>query len=178
MLLVGDLPLVLHLVLKTGPEVHGNGADLHLHLDLPLLPGEEHRDADDQVQAAVTVGLGVLDIILFLHQGDIILAGERIGQGIDVIHIGADHPDAGQVMDLRFQILHGEGDALADHFLNDAGTAFQPGLDGGDRVALIADLELRLQHLKLGLHLLDGAGIHHPQLLIVHRRFQQLLGKF
>ena len=49
-LLIGDLLLVLHLMLQACPEVHGDGADLHLHLHELFVIGEEYGHFHDQVK--------------------------------------------------------------------------------------------------------------------------------
>ena len=62
-----NILFVLQLMIDAGSEVHGDGPDLHLYPHVFLLIGEEDRDLDDQVQAAIAVVLGMLNVILLLN---------------------------------------------------------------------------------------------------------------
>ena len=58
--------LIPHLVLQTGPEVHGDGSQLDLYLHMAGLLLEEEGNGEDEMQTSVAVGLGVLDVVLHL----------------------------------------------------------------------------------------------------------------
>ena len=89
-LLLRHALFVLHLVFQAGPEIHGDGANLHLHGQLALLVGKEHRNAHNQVQAAIAVGLGALDVVLAGDQLHVVLAQKRLRKLVDIVHIGTD----------------------------------------------------------------------------------------
>ena len=97
----GDLAvvLVIDLVLEAGPEVHGDGAELHLDRHVLRPAGEEHRDLDDRVEALVAVGLGLGDVVLDLDHGDVGLIAEHAEDRVDVGHEAAGDPDPGDVLD-------------------------------------------------------------------------------
>ena len=60
------LELVIYLVLKACPPVHGDGAELHLDAHHALLIVQEDGRFHDEMQAAVAVGLRVCDVVLAL----------------------------------------------------------------------------------------------------------------
>ena len=150
-------------VLGAGPQIHGQGAQLHLHLHGLLLVVQENRHRDNQVQTPVAIGLGILEIVLALNQGDIVLAQEALGQHVDIRLKGAHHPHAGNVVDVGLDILNGQRDAPADELIHNALRGFQPGLDGLNGVALKGEGQILAENPELGLHLHQGAGIegHH-----------------
>ena len=166
--------LIFELVLQAGPKVHGNGADLYLHHHPLGLVGKKHRDPHNQVETAVAVGLWMGDIVLLGNQFNVVLLDQGLGQHIDIVHIGADHPDPGHVMDMRLYILQGKGNVQPVQLIPDAGGGFEPGADEFDRVALVPHIELGVQHVKFGPDLLHGTGIHHPQFLIGDHRVHHL----
>ena len=53
-------------MLKTGPPIHRDRAELHLDLHEPLLVVQEDGRFDDEMEAAVAVGLRVCDVVLAL----------------------------------------------------------------------------------------------------------------
>ena len=75
--------LVLQVVLEARPEVHGDGAQLNLDRHHLLGIEEIHGNADDHVQAAVPVGLGVGDIVLDRDDFQIVLTLQQVEQ---VVH--------------------------------------------------------------------------------------------
>ena len=64
---------VFYFMLNTCPEIHGNGTELYLHLHPFLFVCKKYRNLQNQMKASIAVWLGILDIILFFDQADIIL---------------------------------------------------------------------------------------------------------
>ena len=73
-----NILLIAYLMLKASPPVHGDGPELHLHLHHLLPVVEEYRYLYYKMEAPVTVGLRILDIVLLLHQLDVILLKESL----------------------------------------------------------------------------------------------------
>lgn len=92
------------LMVQAGPKVHGNGTYLYLHTDWLLAVREEHRYLDNHVVAPVSVGLGILYIILHRNHLYIILPYQHIRNFIDIIQEGTDNPDSGHIIQI---FLHG-----------------------------------------------------------------------
>ena len=65
--------LVAQLVFQTGPEIHGNGADLHLYRQQFLARAQENRNFNDYMQASIAVGFGFFDIITHADDPEIIM---------------------------------------------------------------------------------------------------------
>ena len=133
---------IAQLVIQTCPEVHGNRTDLDLDLHRLFTVGEEDRNLQDQVQAAITVFLWILNIIFGLDQSHIILLGQHLCHFINVINKRTDHSDACNIM----QILN---DAFQRNIITPGVKLFQntfrrfdPGFDEGDRIPLITDGKL------------------------------------
>ena len=80
-----DILFVFDLMLQTGPEIHGNGAELHFYFHMTFAFGKENRNADDEMQAAVADYLGITDVIIGLQQRNIILFNEAGSHRIDII---------------------------------------------------------------------------------------------
>ena len=99
---------VTELMLQTGPEVHGNGADLDLRPHRSLSLGEEYRDLHDHMIAAVAVVFGIPDIIFNTQDCNIVLIGQQFCHDIDIIDKRTDHPYAGHIIELFFDILFGK----------------------------------------------------------------------
>ena len=110
-------------MLQTCPEIHCDRADLHLHFHVTGLVREKDRHTDDHVVTTVTVGLGVLDIILKIQDRDVILLCQRMRQPIDIVHIGADHTDACHIMQMLIDIIHGKRHVQPCQLFHNAGTA-------------------------------------------------------
>ena len=146
-------------MLFRSPEFHGDGAQLHLHLHEPLFVLQEDGDLHDEVEAAVAVGLGILDIILAPDQPDVVLLQETVRQHIDVVYEGTDHPDAGDVEDILRDGFQREGQVLPHHLVQDAGWGLQAVLDGIDGVAVMVQGEALVQDAELRLDLHDGAAV-------------------
>ena len=93
-----DIRLIAQLVFQAGPEVHGDRAQLQFDAHGLGRFGQEDRHFEDEVQAAVTVGLGVFNVILFLDQRQVILPHEHIRHRVDILDKRADHADAADVV--------------------------------------------------------------------------------
>jgi hypothetical protein len=150
-------------VLDRGPEVHRDGAQLHLDLDLLDPVGQEHRDPDDQVQAPVAVGLRARDVVLGAQQLDVVLGREHAG---DLVHVGderADHADAGDVVeDVRGGDPVVAEPASADLFL-DRLRPLHPARDVLDRVVAVDEVELLAEDPQFRHQLFDGELVHQQE---------------
>ena len=94
---VSDVFFVFELVVQTCPEIHSDGPDLDFHTEIFLFLGEEDRDLDDQMVTAVAVRLWIFDVIFYLDNSDIVLLGDQIRNGVDIIDKSAHNPDAGYI---------------------------------------------------------------------------------
>ena len=167
--LLGNLlgGLVADAVLQRGPEVHGDGANLNLHRREQLAVGHVHRHVHHDVQTAVAVGLGILDVILFQNQRDVVLRQQQIGDAVDVVHVAADHAHARDVVQVLLRAGHGDGRADGAQLLDDAGHGFDAALDVVDRIVPVPIGEFVVQRLQTGVDLPNGRGIHAAHLRIV-----------
>ena len=85
-LILGQVFLVAELVFQTCPEVHGDSAELHFGFHETLFVFEEDRHLNDEVEASVAVGLGVLYVVLFLDEEDVVLLQKAVCKAVDVLH--------------------------------------------------------------------------------------------
>ena len=164
-------------MLQGSPEVHGDGADLDFHRHRNAAFLQEHRDLDDEVEAPVAVGLGLLDVVPRAQQLHVILAGQQIRHGVHVLHIGADDADAGNVRQILHRALHADGRALPTQLFGDGLDGLHPALDVVDGIAPVPGLELVVEDFQLGLNFLHRGGIpaldgkelvHHPSKFCGH----------
>ena len=58
--------------------------------------------------AAVTVWLGIFDIVFYLNDGDVILLGDKVCNGVDIINKSTDNTDTGYVIELVLDIFGSE----------------------------------------------------------------------
>ena len=103
-----DSFFVPKLMFQSCPEIHGICADLDFctHGDFSL--GEKDGNLHNHVVTAVTVGLWVFDIVFDLNDGDIILAGEKVGDGVDIVDKGTDYTDSGHIIQVCSDIFISE----------------------------------------------------------------------
>ena len=96
--------LVLQRMLKRCPKVHCYRAqlDFNRHILFPIK--EINRHLHDDMKAAVSVWLGVRDVVLHLHDLQIVLQGKNLQQGAHIVDIGNDYTHARNVQDV---FLHG-----------------------------------------------------------------------
>ena len=85
-LILGQVFLVAELVLQTCPEVHGDSAELYLGFYKALLVFKEYRHLNDKVKTSVAVGLGVLYVVLFLDEEDVVLLQKAVCQSVDILY--------------------------------------------------------------------------------------------
>ena len=130
--------------------------------------GQEHGHLHNEMEGAVAVFLGMLDVVLFRDEGDIILTEEGVGDEVDIVDVGANDTDPRHIVDVLLNGFQGEGQALSLQLVHDAFGALQTGGNGGDGIAVVFQLELGVQHFKFGLDLLEGAGVEHLQFFILH----------
>ena len=72
-------------MLQARPEIHGDGSDLNLHPH-PLLPvGKEDGNLHDHVIAPVSILLRMADIVLDGDDMHVVLTGQHVGYGVDII---------------------------------------------------------------------------------------------
>lgn len=100
-----DILLITKLMLQCGPEIHAVGTDLDLGSHRCFSFGEKYGDFYDHVIAAVAVGLWIFDVIFYLDNSDIVLFGDQIRNGVDIIDKSAHNPDAGYIIQLILDIL-------------------------------------------------------------------------
>ena len=115
---------------QAGPEIHSDGADLHFHPHRLLLTGEEYRNLNDHMIAAVSVGLRIPDIILHPDQRDVILLNQHFRHLIDVIDERTDDPDAGHIVQILFDRSQTDLILLLQQFLIDAHRFLAAGNNG------------------------------------------------
>lgn len=58
--------------------------------------------------AAVTVWFGIFDIVFYFDDGDVVLFGNEIRNGVDIINKSTDNTDTGYVIELVLDILGSE----------------------------------------------------------------------
>ena len=125
--------------------------------------------------------MGWGDVVLPLHQLHVALAEEHLLHPVDIVDVAADHPDAGDVVDVLPGGVHGDGQALPAELFDDALVGFQAALHMVDGVVGVADAELLAEDGQAGLDLPDGgavevlelqeilvAGEEHPGLVLQH----------
>ena len=66
---------------------------------------KEDRNGHDQVQTAISIWLGVLNIVLFFDQRDVVLFKQGIRQHIHILCEGANDPNARYVKQMILDIL-------------------------------------------------------------------------
>ena len=128
------------------------------------------------MKASVAVGLGLGNVILLFNQLDVVLTDERLGDAVNVVHIGAYHADAGDVIEMRLNALAADLPSLALQFFDDAEPAFQARLNRADGIALVFQLEFGVQYLQLRAYLAYCGGIVEHQLLEVEHGVKYLIG--
>ena len=160
-------------MVERGPEVHGDGADLDFAAHGAHLIGEIDRDFHDHVIAAVAVFLGLLDVVLDGDDPHVRLVGEHAGDLVDVVDVGAQHADAGDVGEVLRHVL--DRDLIAELFqlARDGGRLFEPALDELDGVAAVAHRHVLGEHLQLGAHFKDRTMIAHHHFLV-----ERLFGEY
>jgi len=136
-------------VFQRGPEVHGDGTDLDLGLDLLLAVGKKHRHGHDQVKAPIAVRLRVLDVVSGTDQLDVVLGYQQTCDLIDVGDVGADHPDAGDIRQVLSGGFHAQRQAAAQQLVGNALGGLDPCHDQVDGVAVLRALELVIEVLEL-----------------------------
>ena len=67
------MSFISELMLKTGPEIHGNGANLDFNRNGLGSLGQKDGHQYNQVEAAVAIFLRLIDLIIFTDQGNVIL---------------------------------------------------------------------------------------------------------
>ena len=119
------------------------------------------------MQASVTTRLGILDVVLCLHNVNVILHGQHIRQLINVIDKRADNADTGDIVQIFFDALNGNRNMQTIELFVNAHRLFQPRLDAFNRVAVKLIGKLNIKHLELGFNLQHRAGIvtHQPQII-------------
>lgn len=102
------------------------------------------------MQASVTTRLGILDVVLCLHNVNVILHGQHIRQLINVIDKRADNADTGDIVQIFFDALNGNRNMQTIELFVNAHRLFQPRLDAFNRVAVKLIGKLNIKHLELG----------------------------
>ena len=117
----------------------------------------------DQVKAAVSVGLGLGDVVLPLEERDIVLAQKGVGQLVDIRWVRADHAHARDIVQIFFDAVHCERITAARELFHNAFGRFEPGLDRFDGVAVVLQGKLFVQYVELCFD------FHHRAAVIAHQ---------
>ncbi len=162
-------------MLQRCPEVHGNGANLHLHRhkNFPFL--QENRNLNHNMQAAIPIGLGLLNIIPPLHHPHIVLLDEQVCNGINIVNVGADDPNACNVCELLGCRFNGQRNPLSAELFRNGGQTLHAGLHVMNGVPAVLGLEFIIQNFQLRLHFTDGRLIPALNGKIVLHNFLKLL---
>ena len=161
----GQVLFVAQLMLKACPEVHGDGAELHLSLHKALLVLKENGHSHDKVETSVPVGLGVLYVVLFLDESNVVLLKEAVGEAVDVLDEGTDYPYAGNIAYITLDSFHIPRDMPGQYLAEDTGVALDPGLNEFNGVALAVEGELLIEYAEFGLDLHNCALVICEELL-------------
>ena len=116
------------------------------------------------MQAAVAVRLGGGDVVLFLDERDVVLFEKGIRQRINVLGEGADDTYTCNIVQVRLDRRQCFRETLSSQFFENTLRLFETGLDRADRVAVVDQRVLLVQHLKFGLDL------HHRTAVVAHEQ--------
>ena len=160
-----DILLITKLMLQCGPEIHAVGTDLDLGSHRCFSFGEKYGDFYDHVIAAVAVGLWIFDVIFYLDNSDIVLLGDQIRNGVDIIDKSAHNPDAGYIIQLILDILGCKFIAKLLKLLVNAFWFFDPGFDKRNGITFIFHGKFIVEDFQLGTDLPDSTAVHHHQVV-------------
>ena len=146
-------------MLEARPEVHGDGSQLNFDRHHLLGIEEVHGNANDHVQAAVPVGLGVGDIVLDRDDFQVVLTLQQVEQVVHVADIGANHADARDVHDVLLDVLERALLAVAADLLDNALGGLHTRLDMMDRRAVFAQVQVLVENLKADDHLAQRGAV-------------------
>ena len=96
-------------MLKAGPKIHGDGANLNFGNHLLRSVGQIYGQANIQMQGTIAVIIGRLNIILTPDKLDIRLPRHHIGDSVNIVDITADHPDPGDIVYVPLGSFDGQG---------------------------------------------------------------------
>ena len=147
------------------PEIHTIGTNLDFRTHGCFSLGEEHRNFHDYVVAAVTVWFGIFDIVFYFDDGDVVLFGNEIRNGVDIINKSTDNTDTGYVIELVLDILGSEVVTQFFQFLVDTFRFFDSGLDKRDWVTFIFYGKFIIENFQFGTYLTDSTAVHHHQII-------------
>ncbi|CDN43948.1 hypothetical protein BN871_DW_00140 [Paenibacillus sp. P22] len=159
----GLVVFVIQLVLEACPEIHRNRADLHLDEHLLLTIRHVDRHLDQKMEALIAVRLGMGDIILDLHDGEILLHLEHVVDQVNIGYKRAGDPQAGDILDLLLDRGQRELAVFAVDLVHDAFRRFHARLRMLDRIVIVEKLEFLLEDFDLRLHLVQGELVHHHE---------------
>ncbi len=117
------------------------------------------------MQAAVAVGLWILDVVLFLHQDDVIGLDHQICQAVNIIRKGTDHADACHVGEIFPDALYRDGISFPVQLFINAFGGFQTALDGLKGIPVVLLGKFFVKDLELCLDHHDGAAVLHHQVV-------------
>ena len=143
-------------MLERSPVVHRNGANLHFDRHHLLVVHEVHGHAHDNVQAAVPVGLGVLDIVLHAHDFKVVLAAQQPHQLFHVVLVRANDANARNVHQVFFQVADSRLFTVAQQLVVDAHRRLHARLDMVNRVAIAPYRQITVKDLEADDHLTQG----------------------
>ena len=114
---------------------------------------------------AVSVGLGILDIILDLQHSYIVLRPQNRRDLVNIIDKGTDDTNPCHIVQVVQHGIHRDRISPALQLFHDAPGLFYPGLDHLNGIVGAAHCHLIIEHIQLRAHLPDGTVVHHHQLL-------------
>ena len=162
-------------MLQARPEVHRDRAQLQFDAHGLRALRQEDRHLQNQVQAAVAIGLWGLDIVFFLDQRQVVLPHEHIRNRIDILDERADHADAADIVQILHHGLERDRIAAPLELADDAARGLDTAFDRVDRAGFARDARFIAQDIQLGLDLADAGFVQQHDLLELHGRFDQLL---
>ena len=150
------LKLVLDLVLKRSPEIHGNSPYLNFHLNINDAVRQIHRQRHYHVIAAIAAGLRIHDVILNSKDLNVLLVADHLSDPVNIRCKRAYDTNTSYVIDVAHHVLDGGLIAVSLKLFYYALRSLDSCLNVLDGVISVNLLELLVKDLDLGLDLLEG----------------------
>ena len=120
------------------------------------------------MKAPVAARLRILDIIFHLDQTDIVLLQQTFRQKINVFRKRTHNAHTRNIIDICLDRLQCQWDILATHFLDNTVKSLHSCLDRFNRISVVFQRKLFIEHLELRLDLHDRTSV------ICHQAVQRL----
>ena len=111
-------------MLQGRPEIHGDGADLDLHLGILLSVRQIHRDRHHHMVALIAVGFWIFNIVFDVEHRNIRLPGDHIRDGINIRHKRTDNADPRNIVQVLHHIFNRNLPSVMLQLFYDAGRRF------------------------------------------------------